>query len=98
MSPPFKEHSIADKFEPRGEFESGVGKHALQFFGAHVFGILDFIRVRMKVDFSLDEENVVNCKPDKLAGVDFLGGLDGGKMGLDYSLSCSPHFPSLGAR
>lgn len=60
MAPPLKQHSVADQFEPRSEFELGVGKHALEFFGGDVFGILDFVGVWYDIDVGLDEEDVVN--------------------------------------
>jgi hypothetical protein len=62
MAPPFEQHSVANQFEPRGEFESGVGEHALEFFGGDVFGILDFVGVGCDIDIGLDEEDVVNYK------------------------------------
>lgn len=62
MAPPFKEHSVANQFEPRSEFELGVGEHALEVFGGDVFDILNFIGVGYDIDVGLDEEDVVNYK------------------------------------
>lgn len=60
VAPPFEKHRVANKLEPRREFEGRVGKHALEFIWRHVLGILDFIRVGVDVDIGLDEQNVVD--------------------------------------
>lgn len=60
MTPPLEEHGVADKFEPRREFEIGMSEHMLEFVGGNVFGITNLVRVGSEVDISLDEENVVN--------------------------------------
>ena len=60
MAPPLKQHSVANQFEPRREFELRVGEHALEFFRGHVLGILDFVGVGYEIDVGLDEEDVVH--------------------------------------
>lgn len=89
--PPLKQQRIADKLEPRCKFQGGVVEHRLETIGGNVSSVFDFVRVWLCINVGLDEENVVNC----------VGGgtlADQAKTGLGrHSLSCSPHFPSLGA-
>lgn len=64
VSPPLKQHRVADELEPRGELELGVLELGLELLGGDVLGGLDLIRVDLEIDIRLDEEDVVNCEGD----------------------------------
>ena len=94
MLPPLEKHRVADELEPRGECEFRVIELLLELLRRNVCGRLDFIQVDVKVDVRLDEEDVVDCTMT-LPLVTLLR-----RWGCHKqwdSLSCSPHWPLLGA-
>ena len=66
-APPFEQHRIADQLEPRGELETGLGKHLSKFVRRDISSILDFSRVRFQINVSFDKNNVVNYEILELA-------------------------------
>jgi hypothetical protein len=58
--PPLKEHRVTDELEPRSENQAWVIELLLEALGSDVLGISDLVLVDVKVDVSLDKENVVN--------------------------------------
>lgn len=60
MAPPFEQHRIADKFEPRREFQPRLLKHRLQFVSRDVLRVSNLIRARLQLYICLDEENIVD--------------------------------------
>ena len=103
MLPPLEEHGLADELEPRGKLQRGILKHLLELISRHVLGSLDFVLVDVEIDVGLDEEDVIDCTPLVSIAVSgdvgvVCGGRPGGEIGVGcFSLSCSPHLPSLGA-
>jgi hypothetical protein len=91
MLPPLEEQGMADKLEPRCEFESWVVEHRLQSLSGNISSITDFVHVRLEVDIGFNEKNVIDCATQLYKYMAFKKAL---KV---YLLSCSPHFPSLGA-
>lgn len=61
VTPPLKQHRVADELEPGSEFQAGLLKHGLQLIGRHVAGIPHFIGAWLQVDIGLDEKNIVHC-------------------------------------
>lgn len=47
MTPPLKQHGIADQLEPRGEFQTGLLEHSLQLISRHIGGVADLVGARV---------------------------------------------------
>lgn len=94
--PPLEEHRVADQFEPGGELEGGVGEELLQFIRRHVLNGLDLVLVDIEVDVSLDEEDIVDCNAPLVLSSARGKGPEWALI-LYLLLSCSPHWPLLGA-
>lgn len=60
VTPPLEQHRIANQLEPGSEFEARLGEHLLQFLGADIFRIADFVRVHVQIDICLNEEDIVD--------------------------------------
>ena len=58
--PPLEQRTLADEFEPGREAKCVVFEHGLELVFVYVFGILDFVGVRLEIDVCLDEEDVVD--------------------------------------
>jgi hypothetical protein len=69
VSPPLKQHRVANELEPRGEFQAGVVELLLEDIGRNVLRGLDLVGVRVEIDVGLDEEDVVDC--EKVNGLVF---------------------------
>ena len=91
MLPPLKEHRFAYQFEPWRELEAVVLEHGLEFRLGNVSSILYFVGIGCVVNIGLDEQDVVNYRSSYQCAPYFNAVTGKG------SLSCSPHFPSLGA-
>ena len=62
MSPPLKQHRVANKLEPRGKLQAGVVELLLEFLGRNVLRSLNLVGARVEVDVGLDEEDIIDCK------------------------------------
>ena len=60
VTPPLKQHRVADKLEPRRELQPRLLEHLLQLLGGDVFCVAHFVRVLVKIDIGLDEKDVVD--------------------------------------
>lgn len=60
VAPPLEQHRIANQLEPGSEFEARLGEHPLQFLGADIFRIADFVRVHVQIDICLNEEDIID--------------------------------------
>jgi hypothetical protein len=58
--PPLIQHALADKLEPWCELERRVFEHCLEVILGNVTGIAGFVGIDVKIDISLDEENIIN--------------------------------------
>ena len=88
--PPLEQHRVTDQLEPRSEPEAVVLEHGLEAVLRHILRILNLIRIGFVVDIRFDDEYIVDCGPvQQLDEIRFRRAID--------LLSCSPHFPSLGA-
>lgn len=58
--PPGEEHRCADELEPWREFQCWVFKVPLELLLGHILVIPYFVGVDLKIDISLDEQNVVD--------------------------------------
>lgn len=90
--PPVEKEGFANELEPWREKQSAVAEHCPQFFGGDVFGIADLVGTGVEDYrcFGFDEQNVVNCAQVLTSAMH-------SKLVEASILSCSPHFPSLGA-
>lgn len=61
VSPPLKQHGVANKLKPGSELELGVLELGLERLGSDVLGGLDLVRVDVEIDVRLDEEDVIDC-------------------------------------
>lgn len=96
--PPLKEHRVADELKPRGELEVGLLKQFLELLGCDILCVLNLVGAGVEVDVGLDEKNVVDFLCFEYVSISGLrGSKKGAGNGFLYLLSCSPHFPSLGA-
>ena len=89
--PPFEQQRVAYQLEPGCELQSLVFEHRSQLFFRNVACVLDFVGIRFVVDVGFDKQDIVNYESRRLAR-----NLEHIRQKLDL-LSCSPHFPSLGA-
>lgn len=100
MLPPLKEHGIADQLKPGGKFETRVIETILQVFRANIFCGLDLVLVEVEVHVGLDEEDIIDYDTRSAhvrSSRQQSSSHSTRNVGGDGILSCSPHFPSLGA-
>jgi hypothetical protein len=60
MAPPLEKHAIANQFEPWGELQVRVDKHALEFLCCDVLGVLHLVWIGVDVDVGPNEKDVVD--------------------------------------
>lgn len=60
VGPPFEKHSLTDELEPGRKDERLILEHLLQLLWGNVFRVLDFVRVDVKIDLTLEEQDVID--------------------------------------
>jgi hypothetical protein len=92
--PPLEQHGLADQLEPGRELQARILEERLQLPGRHILCRLDLVLVDVEINVGLDEEDIVDYK----LACQFLVVMSPARRKIRrYSLSCSPHLPSLGA-
>lgn len=61
MAPPFEQHGVADKLEPRCELQVWLLEHFLKFGSGDIFGVADFVGIDVEINVRLDEEDIIDC-------------------------------------